>query len=188
MPTKTYETHDNGGRPFLVEVIGSHIIVYKNGEQLPLKQLYETSTKNIFIGKKSPLWGGYNGLSSKEAIGNSMLLHLGEKYVFIGHEIYEFSSIEGDTIHTFYSDIGNSDVPYPYAIGENYIYIILDKVAIEKSYFDMKKPIYDQYYEPNRAKISIRQAYDISEKERDRVKELDQKKKKLKTKQIIKRI
>lgn len=186
MTPKIYYTHDNGGRPYCVEIHGSHVIVYKNEDKVPQKKLYETDTKQIFIGKKSPKGTNY-GLSSKEAIGNSILLFTGEKYVFIGEQIYEFTPVEGDTIHTFYSDIGPNDVPYPYAIGENYIYILLEKTSVEKDYFDMKKNIYAQYYETNRIKVSLRQGYPITQEEKDKVNELKRKKKKLITKQIVKR-
>lgn len=154
---KTYEIHDNGGRPFFVTLDGKTVTVeqsmdtYKleNGHfvtiQKPRKQLFKKKVDEIFIGKKSPN-GGYDGLKPKEAEGNSILLFSGSKYTYIGSEIYEFTSVKGDTIEKYYSDIGHNDVPYPYAVGETHIYIMLDKVAIEKSLFDLKKDIYKQYY------------------------------------------
>jgi hypothetical protein len=154
---KTYEIHDNGGRPFFVTVDGKAVTVERSMDtykledghfvtiQKPRKHLFETKVDEIFIGKKSPT-GGYNGLKPKEAEGNSILLLKGSKYIYIGSEIYEFTPVKGDIIEKYYSDIGNSDVPYPYAIGKDYIYIMLDKVAIEKSSFDLKKDIYKQYY------------------------------------------
>ncbi len=154
---KTYEIHDNGGRPFFVTVEGKTVTVEKNMDtfevvkgkivdiQKPRKQLFEKTVDTVFVGKKSPL-GGYDGLKPKEAEGNSLLLLDGSKYIYIGSEIYEFTPVKGDTIQAYYSDIGNSDVPYPYAIGKTHIYIMLDKVAIEKSFFDMKEDIYEQYY------------------------------------------
>ncbi len=154
---KTYEIHDNGGRPFFVTVNGRTVTVEKNMDTYdfvkgkfvtisnPPKQLFEKTVNEVFIGKKSPK-GGYDGLKPSEAEGNSILLHDGSKYIYIGSEIYEFTPIKGDIIQTYYSNIGNSDVPYPYAVGNTHIYILLDKVAVEKSFFDMKKVIYQQYY------------------------------------------
>lgn len=154
---KTYEIHDNGGRPFFVTVDGKTVTVERSMDTYklekghfvtihkPRKELFEKKVDEIFIGKKSPK-GGYDGLKPKEAEGNSILLLTGSKYIYIGSEIYEFTPVKGDTIEKYYSDIGHNDVPYPYAVGKDYIYIMLDKVAIEKSSFDMKKDIYTQYY------------------------------------------
>ena len=154
---KTYAIHDNGGRPFFVTVKGKTVTVEKNMDTYkkvngkfvdisnPRKELFEKKVDEIFIGKKSPT-GGYDGLKPSEAEGNSILLRVGSKYIYIGHEIYEFEPVKGDSIVTYYSDIGNSDVPYPYAVGKTHIYIMLDKVVVEKSFFDMKKDIYQQYY------------------------------------------
>ena len=159
MTKKSYAIHDNGGRPFRVEINGKKVSVFMNMDTYekvngtfqevsrPEKHLFDFEADDVMIGKKSPK-GGYDGLKPKEAEGNSILLKVGSKYIFIGESIYEFKPLKGDTLVKFYSDIGNSDVPYPYAIGENNVYILLeDHVAVEKSFFDMKKPIYEQYYE-----------------------------------------
>jgi hypothetical protein len=154
---KNYLIHDNGGRPFRVEIQGNEVTVFQNmdtydrvdGKFLtiskPEKQIKQFTADQVFVGKKSPQ-GGYDGLKPKEAEGNSILLQTGSKYVYIGSEIYEWTPVKGDTIEKYYSDIGNSDVPYPYAIGKTHVYIMLDKVAVEKSFFDMKNDIYQQYY------------------------------------------
>jgi hypothetical protein len=159
MTKKIYHTHDNGGRPFRVEINGKDVSVFMNMDTYekvngkfqevsrPEKHLFDFVAEEVMIGRKSPK-GGYDGLKPKEAEGNSILLKVGSKYIFIGESIYEFKPLKGDTLQKFYSDIGNSDVPYPYAIGGNNVYILLeDHVAVEKSFFDMKKPIYEQYYE-----------------------------------------
>jgi hypothetical protein len=41
----------------------------------------------------------------------------------------------GDTIEKFYSDVGNNDVPYPYAIGKTLDLYSSDKVAVQKGFF-----------------------------------------------------
>ena len=162
---KSYEIHDNGGRPFRVDIQGNKVLVWKNMDEYdyvdgkfktiehPPKQILEFQTDNLFVGKKSPK-GGYDGLKPKQAEGNSILLQTGSKYVYIGSEIYEWTPMKNDTIEKYYSDIGNSDVPYPYAIGKTHIYIMLDKVAVEKSLFDMKGDIYRQYYDEDLKKES----------------------------------
>jgi hypothetical protein len=196
----TYEIHDNGGRPFVVEITGQQVKVFKNmnewvlhdkkfvEEQYPRKHLFDFTATKVFVGKKSPT-GGYDGLKPKEAEGNSILLHVGEKYVYIGHEIYEFSPKAGDTIEKYYSDIGNNDVPYPYAVGNTHVYILLDKVAVEKSFFDMKKDIYEQYYKAENVlpQDMARLTKEEKEERKDRIAELETKSKKLRTKMLQKR-
>jgi len=161
-----YEIHDNGGRPFFVSIDGSSVEVFKNMNtyeridnrfveivKLP-KLLFKVDADEVFIGKKSPK-GGYDGLPPREAIGNSILLRDGKKYIYIGHTIYEFVLKKDDTILEYYSDIGPNDVPYPYAVGKTHIYILLDGDAVEKSYFDMSKPIYEQYYYTHRIEMCL---------------------------------
>jgi hypothetical protein len=155
----------------------------------PPKQILEFTPDTVFVGKKSSK-GGYDGLKPKEAEGNSLLLRDGPKYIYIGSEIYQFQAIKGDTIEKYYSDIGNSDVPYPYAIGKTHVYIMLDKIAIEKSFFDMKGDIYQQYYD---VEMGMKNRYkDMTKDEkleaRDRMAELEDKTKKLKTKVLQKRV
>ena len=155
---KKYAIHDNGGRPFEVIVAGSNVTVMMNMDTFeringkfvdiknPPKELFSIVAKEIFIGKKSPA-GGYDGLKPSQAEGNSILLGLGgNKYRFIGQDIYDFTTLEGDKIVKYYSDVGNSDVPYPYAVGEKYIYFGIEKVAAPIGFFDMKKDVYGQLY------------------------------------------
>lgn len=201
--TKLYKIHDNGGTPFLVEIQGKQVTVSKNmdtyelvnGEFIDIpaepKKLFTKSADEVFIGKKSPT-GGYDGLAPSKAEGNSILLKIGSKYLYIGHEIYEFSPVHGDKIIAYYSDIGNSDVPYPYAIGNTHIYIMLDKVAVDKSYFDMKKGIYEQFYYDTYVKdcqhgFGNKTLCKDKDYVKERLNELKTKTRKLKVKQIQKR-
>ena len=197
----TYQIHDNGGRPFEVEIQGMHVTIFKNMNEYefqdgkfieiknPRKQILEFRANAIFVGKKSPK-GGYDGLKPKDAEGNSILLRVGQKYVYIGSEIYEFSTKAGDTIEKFYSDIGNNDVPYPYAVGTTHVYILLDKVAVEKSFFDMKNDIYRQYYDATTfLKERMGQmTKEQKEEAKDRIAELEAKQQKMRTKLLQKRV
>jgi len=154
---KEYKIHDNGNTPFFVHVDGKSVAVFKNmntWEKVdgiftetynPPKELFIVQADEVFIGKKSPK-GDYDGLPSKHGVGNSILLRLGSKYRYIGDEIYDFAPVNNDVIVEYYSNIGNNDVPYPYAVGKTHVYIMLGKEAVEKSYFDMSKDIYQQYY------------------------------------------
>lgn len=198
---KSYEIHDNGGRPFRVDIQGNNVSIWKNMNEYdivngkfttiehPPKQILQFTADNVFVGKKSPK-GGYDGLRPKQAEGNSILLQVGEKYVYIGSEIYQFSPVKGDTIEKYYSDIGNSDVPYPYAVGKTHVYLMLDKVAVNTTYFDMKKDIYRQYYDGTLfLKEKLSQMGKEEKKEaKEKMDELKDSTLKLKTKQLQKRL
>jgi hypothetical protein len=190
---KSYEIHDNGGRPFRVDIQGMKVSVYKTEEDEVEKHLFDVTADEIFVGKKSPK-GGYDGLKPKEAEGNSLLVLVGSKYIYIGSEIYQFQPVKGDMIEKFYSDIGNSDVPYPYAVGKTHIYILLDKIAVEKSFFDMKSNIYQQYYEAiSYLPMCLKGHQDTSlckdkKAARERIAEAEEKSKKLRVKVLQKRI
>lgn len=117
---KTYFTHDNGCRPFKVVVSGKNLEIFtytqKKGKTVeemltgdyPSKNDYNILIKsykylkNIFIPKG----------------GNTILAHIsGNKYLCIAEFIYEFET-KNEKILEYHSHIGNSDVPYPLAIGE----------------------------------------------------------------------
>jgi hypothetical protein len=160
-----YFIHDNGGRPFVVylndnfdtvyripnekENQYTHDSDYRNNEirrQLYQHKVYETKYQSAFIGK-SPLnditsWGGGHG---PKFDGNSILLHLGElNYVQISISIKTFTSLF--PITEYHSDVGNNDVPYPYAKdSDNNLYMLLDDV-IMKAPEDSKDP-YRVYYD-----------------------------------------
>ena len=73
------------------------------------------------------------------------------RYVFIEGEIYEFSTT--DKIVKYYSMVGNGDVPYPIAVGEENVYFMLDRKYIPLKYFPKKmkakdfEEAYDLFYD-----------------------------------------
>ena len=141
---RTYKTHDNGATPFFIKV-GKTVAVYKNMDtyvtingKSTIKHLFTVTPDRFFDGK------------------GSVLLQLKSKYRFIGNIIYDFVPVKGDTIISFHSNIGNSDVDYPYAIGKTHVYILLDKVAVETSYFNIKEDIYNQYYYEHTVKMCLK--------------------------------
>ena len=146
---KKYNIHDNGGVPFQVMISGNSVTVLRKRDD---KSLFTVTADKIFIGKTSPDDPYQNG--SADA-GNSILLQMGDTYRYIGSEIYDFKSVPGDTIVKYYSNVGNSDVPYPYAVGLKYFYFMLEKVAIEKSFFDLKGDIYRQSYYAHSIKMCL---------------------------------
>jgi hypothetical protein len=70
------------------------------------------------------------------------------KYVYIGSSIYEFTVPPGEKIIKYYSRVGNNDVPYPVAIGEKYVYFMLDGDYVPRSYFPntLTKEQWDNLY------------------------------------------
>lgn len=70
--------------------------------------------------------------------GNSILIQISDhKYIYVGNIIYEFATDE--KIIDYVSPVGNSDVPYPVAIGSDNVYFMLDKQFIKSQ--DLETPI-----------------------------------------------
>lgn len=143
--SKIYYTHNNGKRPYKVIVEGKIVYIYKseNNNYTTLVKIY--LTEKIFIGKSTGLnsWSDsqnyiFNHTISQSKLfdGNSVLLKLvDDKYIFIGHEIYEFKLKNNDIVEEYYSAVGNNDVPYPVILGHKNIYYMLDKKYVERKYF-----------------------------------------------------
>ena len=73
-------------------------------------------------------------------------IELIKKYEKLGFEV----NIDDEVIN-YYSPVGNNDVPYPIAIGNENVYFMLDKKYVELSYFTNFKKIdfinaYGHYY------------------------------------------
>ncbi len=145
---KSYEIIDNGGRPFTVFLkSGSVAEIITTADN---KTIFTTPYKHAFIGD--------NDLRDKyyaprgDHPGNSILLHVSpRKYIYVGDQIYSFAPLEGDTIKAYYSPLGNNQVPYPYAVGEKYMYFMLDKVAVMADALDLKADGYGQFYKLGKA-------------------------------------
>ena len=143
---KTYLTHCNFQKPFLVAVKNKNVKVYKIGDEFEnqeyvwkhyyTKLVKEYNVKKVFIGKslKNEMTLFSKGYG-KKFDGNTVLLELpGNKYVYIGCNIYEFTG--KDKILSYMSPVGNNNVPYPFAIGEENVYFMLDKVYVPLKYIE----------------------------------------------------
>jgi len=158
-----YFTHDNGGRPFRVMVKNSLVLVYKKSEfhyaidhgdfeYIQHVSRYE-NCKQIFIGKslQSPKTE-FSGCTGDEFDGNSILLISNQnQYVYIGDQVYEFEVEEDEEIISYHSPVGNSDVPYPFAVGKKYAYFMLHKKRVPREDYDQQVPencvdAYNYYY------------------------------------------
>jgi hypothetical protein len=134
---KSYETHDNGARPFLVQDHGGSVTVTKQvwnadkRQHEPEKELLKTPYEKIFVGSQ----------------GSSILLKQSKnKYMYIGDAVKTFEPIKDDVLLDYQSPIGNSDVPYPYAVGEKYTYLMIENVYIDNAALNKKEDPYKQYY------------------------------------------
>lgn len=156
--SKEYMIHDNRSRPFCVLDYPSKkkIEVYlndwvgdvKTGSYVRGKKIFESSYKDIFIGDND-LPHNKADLRKGEAKGNSILINTsGSKYIHIGVEIYSFETRDGEKILHYYSPVGRNDVPYPYAVGENYTYFLLDNdyTTVPNDVLDLTKDAYTQRY------------------------------------------
>ena len=166
-----YLIHDNGGRPFnaVINFEKKTIKVYKfdadevddNTEEEEIQYnilVYETDFINIFVGMTNEFYDEEYE-EYYQFRGNSILVQTEElKYTFIGLSIYSFTSLK--TIEKYFSPIGNSDVPYPYAIDINQnIYLMIENIIIipDKNTFEYLKEKnigpYQFYYSNNRREL-----------------------------------
>jgi hypothetical protein len=157
MSNTHYEIYDNGGITFLVKNLGSSVMISKVIENIPecdcddedetIVEFKGVPYKRILLGDNYLEDDMY--LQKGQMVGNSILLELEDgKYMYIGSEIYTFSLMEGDAIQSpYHSPVGNSCVPYPWAIGQNYTYLMLEKKCVENSVLDLSDEVYNQYWD-----------------------------------------
>ncbi len=144
---QVYKTHDNGGRPFSVHIdtISNIVRVFRNkydddnddDDNINENEIYSTSYIQYWIGKSS--------CGNSEFDGNSILVLVDDnKYVYVGECIYSFKSYA--KIVSYISDVGNNDVPYPYAKDEEgNVYLMIEDIVLTKINTDCVDP-YDYFY------------------------------------------
>ena len=147
-PKHIYEINDNAACPFVVfDYGGGRASIYNNkfneitnrGE---LKgKLMDVKYEQLFLGEKNDsYWRVFER-------GNNILMQTGKgKYLFVGKGILSFSAKNGDTIRRFYSPMGGNYDSFPYAVGDNYVYLLNEKKYAPISEFDMTKDVMRQYY------------------------------------------
>jgi len=133
---KTYKILDNGSVPYLVEITPTLCVIKSNNKK---KEIYRTPYERVFLGEKGRL------TDATYQKGSSILVQQSSThYVYIGSEIYSFHTKE--PILVYESPVGSSSVPYPYAVGEEYTYFMLDKEKVPNALLDLKKDAYGQFY------------------------------------------
>lgn len=110
------------------------------------KLVKHLKTKKVFIGKSPKIeMTQFSGGYGKEFDGNTILLLLKKNnYVLIdGNGLTNFTT-DNDEIKQYYSFVGNSDVPYPMAIGnKNYYFWTYPTGYMNKNNFPKIKKIKD---------------------------------------------
>jgi len=158
-----YEIRDNGSTPYIVYVNSNRTTVSVFG--IPKNRYVKNSDWSAHrpdnYGYFTELVKRYKnvrdvmpGVDLAESMsGNSVLIRINRtSYVYIGDCIYSFNSRE--PITSYYSNMGNSGVPYPVAVSASYVYFMLDKVYVSKEEFsgiDFTDPvkvsdIYSNFY------------------------------------------
>ena len=142
---KTYEIHHNGARPYrvLVDTKKKRVTVFAADTDTTV---FESTFQRIFIGDNDLRIRSAEAPKGKYP-GNTILLHRsGSTYVWIGREIVQFTTRHGEPIRAYYSPLGGSDVPYPYAVGTDFTYFLLDYVTVPNALLDVTKDAYPQFY------------------------------------------
>ena len=65
-----------------------------------------------------------------------------EKYIFVGENVHKFETI--DDIDEYFSETGNNDIKYPFALSKKYIYYIAHQKYITIEEFENSK-MFDEY-------------------------------------------
>jgi hypothetical protein len=121
---------------------------YENNEEVIYTEFLKYSFDKIFIGKSNLNdMTNYNSEYGNKFDGNSILFSLKEeplKYMFVGQYIYTF--IAESEIIEYCSPVGNSNVPYPYAIDINGNYYLMIEQVHLKLDDKFKYDPYTEYY------------------------------------------
>lgn len=132
---KKFKTHDNGRHPFYVIITDEIIIIFKYiHTEKDTDEIWSCHTiihkyKKVFIGKNMQKYTSCLNFGS--FTGNSILIELKNlHYMYIGNSLITFKTTE--PIVKYYSTMGNNDVPYPFALSENFVYIMLDMFKSER--------------------------------------------------------
>ena len=140
--SRTYKTHDNGGRPYklIANSKGIRILSWVPGENVDEDEYEDYKMITKFKG----YWSGFDSefCCKYEAHGNSILIQLSKtQYMFVGHCIYTFESNE--EILDYVTPLGNNDVPYPVAYSKSRVYFMLDRVYINKIELEFEATVFN---------------------------------------------
>jgi hypothetical protein len=148
---RAYSVLFNGGTPFRVRYNKNTLQLFNlhnadgddMGEILQNPPLRQFAIKSAFVGMNDRAPVKHRTASA----GNSMLFLLTNgKYLYVGHDVYEFNACE-DEIVSYHSPIGNNAVPYPYAVGKRRTYLMAEsRMAENAALADGCGDPYETYY------------------------------------------
>ena len=137
---KKYYTMDNGTNKYKIIINDKNIYVFYDEPEYQTLAYNIKNYKNIFIGKNTKKYRIYD----KDYLGSSVLVEIKKNvYVFIGSSIIQFNTKE--PIIEFHSIMGNNFVVYPFALTNDYAYLILENAYIERDFNDNEP--YEVYYD-----------------------------------------
>ena len=148
MPTRRVYTSFNGDVPFQVtfpDKTSARLYAYSDrdvdyDDEEWYKSVHWVRFRTVPVRRK---WVAKGIVSDRGRIredshwrGSSVLLQTSKsRYVFVGgREAYAFTATN-DSILKFHSLVGNSAVPYPVAVGKEFVYMMLDHVKVPKHHF-----------------------------------------------------
>jgi len=161
--TNFYMIHDNMDRPFKISVYPNKIDIYRHPPYDGTDSDFDEDDTDQY----TELVGSINDYievfigedSDPENLGNTILIHTAQsdesnQYTMIDGEIFTFRI--KDTILELKSPVGNSDVPYPYAVGKKNVYVLWNKKYFPKKYWNPNEDpdnVDDKYQEKLLTKI-----------------------------------
>ena len=148
---KKYFVDDNGRVPFLVSYGKDKVSVFKQNagldeyEVMMLPKKQQIALYGVKVLKPTPYARAFVGKdpTNPNFTGNSMLFDLGgNKYLFVGEKVFTFRP--SSPIKKYVSPVGNSNVPYPYAVdSEGRSYLMIDEVVLARDL--LESPSQDPY-------------------------------------------
>lgn len=154
---KVFEIYDNGSVPFLAKVVGNTISVFKkpNGVDLPDEESWYDQLESVYsddlklrraVSQKmmeqyselvwscsntNRIWVGKDWDLSEGVHGNSLLIETKPlHYVELGDSIFSFTTQEPVT--HYFSNMGNSGVPYPVAVTDTSFLLMSSHTSVSK--------------------------------------------------------
>ena len=111
----------------------------------------------VYVGKSKAGAGGgasHSAKLEKKYVGNSIVCELADRadrFVFIGHIVYEFKLANGDTVDKYFSVVGNAGVAYPVLLGKTNVYFMLDRRFVPRDSLKLRTALewqdaYGVYY------------------------------------------
>jgi hypothetical protein len=163
----TFDTHDNGGRMFRVELLGDFVHVWRltydedTGDHRVDGPMvwYAHRPSRVFPGRSPKnAFTEFGGGHGDRFYGNSVLVEFptpdddGFRYALIGRSITRIDVPDGARVEIFMSPVGNNDVPYPYAVDSlGRTHLFLENVTLDPAAADeYGDDPYTYYYDVGR--------------------------------------